>query len=475
MGIYEKKLREYDVQKEVLEAVKESKHIHDKLNAVVTFCDVESQLNSLKDKNKDAFFYGVPVVLKDNVCTKGIRTTGSSQILDNYIPIYNAHIVDKLAEQGAIFVAKSSMDELGMGGTNLTAHTGPVLNPYDLNRISGGSSGGSAVLVASGAVPFAIGTDTGDSVRKPAAFNGIVGVKPTYGRISRYGVIPYASSLDHVGYFTRNITDAAYALEVLAGRDDRDMTSSTLPVEAYHTYLKGELKGKRIAILSNVMDAVSNQTVKQLFDNLMNQLREKGAIVEFVSLKEELMKTLLPIYYIVANCEATANHSNLDGLRFGVQEEGKTMEEVMIHSRTKGLSSFIRKRFVIGSYALSEENQERLLKKAQRVRRCVVENLKTVLENYDVIVAVASANPAPKVDSTNDLDALSNEYLIAENYMVLGNFSGYPSLTMPLGYDQGLPIGINLTAKAFDEGNLFDIAYGIEQVTGLKDQIKKVD
>lgn len=196
------KSRAKDVETRVKEALDKAKSLQDKLNAVVTFCDVEEQLKDLHDIDSNAPMYGMPIVLKDNVNTKGIRTTASSRILDNYVPVYNAAIVDKLKAAGAVIIAKASMDELGMGGTNKNAYTGKVNNPWDSDRISGGSSGGSAVLVASGAVPFAIGTDTGDSVRKPAAFNGIIGMKPTYGRISRYGIIPYASSLDHVGYFT---------------------------------------------------------------------------------------------------------------------------------------------------------------------------------------------------------------------------------------------------------------------------------
>lgn len=212
------------------ETCKKLKKVNEKLNAVVTFCDDENALKELEKIDKDAPLYGVPVVLKDNVSTKGIRTTASSRILDNYVPVFDATIVTKLKEAGALIVAKASMDELGMGGTNINAYTGKVNNPWDLSRISGGSSGGSAVLVASGLVPLAIGTDTGDSVRKPASYCGVVGVKPTYGRISRYGIIPYASSLDHVGYFTSNIEDAAISLEVLAGRDNKDMTSSNREV-----------------------------------------------------------------------------------------------------------------------------------------------------------------------------------------------------------------------------------------------------
>ncbi|MCF0111751.1 MAG: Asp-tRNA(Asn)/Glu-tRNA(Gln) amidotransferase subunit GatA [Erysipelotrichaceae bacterium] len=448
-----------------------AKELQPKLNAMVTFTDLEPQVENLKNISKDALMYGVPIVLKDNVTTKGILTTASSKILGNYVPVYNAHIADKLRDAGAIVIGKSSMDELGMGGTNLSAATGPVYNPYDLSRISGGSSGGSAVLVAAGAVPFAIGTDTGDSVRKPASYNGIVGVKPTYGRISRYGIIPYASSLDHVGYFTRNMYDAALALEVLAGRDDRDMTSSFLPVEKYTEY-SHDVTGKKIAVLKNVTDIIPSMELKEQMNHLEEELRKKGAVVEEVSMREDLLRAALAVYFIIANCEATANHSNLDGIRFGVQEGKDSYEDIMTKSRTAGFSGLIRKRFVIGSYGLFEENQERLLRKAQKVRRLIVDEMNELYKTYDAIVAPASLKGAPK--ATDAEDKLSNEYLIAESYMCLGNFSGYPSMTVPFAMVDGLPVGLNMTCRAFEEQTMFTIGQAIEEISGWCDKTVEV-
>ena len=234
-------VRHDDIEVRVKRAIDVLEAIQPEINAVVTFIDPKEQLVALDGANQNSPLYGVPVVLKDNISTKGIRTTASSAILDNYVPVFDAAVVTKLREAGAVMIAKTSMDELGMGGTNQNAHTGEVNNPWDPSRIAGGSSGGSAVSVACGAVAVAIGTDTGDSVRKPAAYNGIIGVKPTYGRISRYGVIPYASSLDHVGYFTSSVEDAAGVLEALAGRDDRDMTTSYRPVENYAANLNADL------------------------------------------------------------------------------------------------------------------------------------------------------------------------------------------------------------------------------------------
>ncbi len=442
------------------------------LNAVVTLIDPKEQLDALEDQPQ-GLLYGVPVVLKDNVCTQGIRTTASSRILDNYVPIYNAHIVDKLKAAGAVILAKASMDELAMGGTNLTAATGPVHNPYDPSRMAGGSSGGSAALVAAKIVPLAIGSDTGDSVRKPASFCGVVGMKPTYGRISRYGIIPYASSLDHVGYFTRSVEDAAIALEVLAGRDDRDMTSSFRPVPHYREALNKDIRGKKVAVLKNVTDAIDQPETMALFQKVLEDLKKKGAEIVEVTLDEKLLKAMLPTYYLIANCEATANHSNLDGIRFGVQQQGDTAEEIMIHSRTAGFGSLIRKRFVIGSYGLFVENQEKLFRQAQRVRRLIVDEVKRVLDEADVLIAPASRCGAPKLDDVSR-DQLTDGYLIAENFMVLGNFTGYPSCTVPMGMVEGMPVGVNLTAKAFDEGNLLNLCLAIEEGTGLKDAGKEM-
>lgn len=468
------KVMKQDVEIRIQTALEKAKESQSELNAVVSFVDVEEQIKELENIEKDAPLYGMPIVLKDNVSTKGVRTTASSRILDNYVPVYNAHIVDKLKEAGAVVIAKASMDELGMGGTNKNAYTGKVNNPWDTARISGGSSGGSAVLVAKGVVPFAIGTDTGDSVRKPAAYNGIIGVKPTYGRISRYGIIPYASSLDHVGYFTTAIEDAAVALEVLAGRDDRDMTSSFEEVPTYAKDLNANIKGKRIAILDNVQNAIEDTEITSNFNDLMKKLENRGAIVEHVHLDDKLMHAILPTYYIIANAEATANHSNLDGIRFGMREDGENVEDVMINSRTKGFCSYVRKRFVVGSYSLFVENQDKIFRKAQKVRRLIVEELKKTLDNYDIVIASAAPSIAPLSEDSKD-EQLGKDAIVADNHMILGNFSGYPSITIPTGFSQGMPIAINMSAKPFDEQTLFNIGKAIEEETGLKGNDVEVD
>ena len=460
--------------KEVWDKASEKAHnVQPALNAMVTFAAFDDSY--LEQATKDSYFYGVPIVLKDNVNTKGLRTTASCRLLDNYVPVYDACVWEKLKQAGAILVGKASLDELAMGGTNRTAYTGPVHNPYDLSRISGGSSGGSAVLVASNVVPFAIGSDTGDSIRKPASYCGVIGVKPTYGRVSRYGIIPYASSLDHVGFFARSVEDAAKGLYTIAGRDDRDMTSSYEEVPDYFKNLNGDLKGKRIGILKNVKDAVTNEKINRQFNDLIEKMKEQGAIIDEVKLDEALVRTMLPAYHIIANAEATANHSNLDGMRFGMQEDGQTMEDVMMHTRTQGFGTLLRQRFVIGSYCLSVENQEKVFRKAQKVRRLIVDAYSKFFDTHDCIIALAAGSCAPFIESTTNEDKLSDEYLIAENHLVINNFTGYPSMTMPLGMtDENMPIGINISTKAFAEQEMFNIGKGIEMITGLADNHKEV-
>ena len=457
--------REHVVE-HVKEACECAKASQDSLNAIITFVDPEEQLASLPE---EGLLRGLPIAIKDNVNTKGIHTTAGSRILSNYVPIYDAEVTRRLKEAGAVTIAKSSMDELAMGGTNMTCFTGMAHNPWNHARMTGGSSGGSAALVAAGVVPMAIGTDTGDSIRKPAAYCGVVGVKPTYGRISRFGVIPYASSLDHVGYFTGNVEDACVTLKVLAGRDERDMTSSTRPVEDYSALLNSDVTGKKIAIFGNVMKDIQNKETKSIFQSVVEKLQKRGAIVEEYNFEDTLMKAILPAYYIIANCEATSNDSNLDGLRFGVREDGTDMTEIMTNSRTQGFGSMIRRRFIIGSYGLFEQNQDRIFRKAQKVRRKIVEAMEECLKEYDAIIAPASGEIAPLLEGAADQDLLKDDHAVSENYMAMANFSGYPSITLPMGFEQGCPVGINVTCRAFEEVEMFDIAKAIEEITGLKD------
>lgn len=429
-------------------------------NAVVE--DINLKRDDAEGPLKDWTF-----AIKDNVQAIGTITTASSKLLKNHQSIFNASIIDKLLEAGAHLIYKSSMDELAMGGSNRFAKTGPVLNPYDPTRISGGSSGGSAALVAAKKVRAAIGSDTGDSVRKPAAYCGIVGVKPTYGRISRYGVIPYAASLDHVAYFTQNVTDAALLLESLSGRDDLDMTSSKQEVEAYSKLMDLDLKGKKVGIFKTVNDSVLNKDAKASFDSVVEKLKSQGAEIIEKTMDKDLMRAMLPTYLSIANAEATSNHANLDGVRFGNAVQGESLEELMKNTRSQ-LSLSSKKRLIFGAYTFEEFNDEIYFNKAKRVRRLLVDAYQAMFSDVDVLLSIAAPNKAPKVEEENPLVLKSDEYLIADNYMVIDNFSGYPSMTLPMGYEGALPLGLNISAQAFDEKTMFAYGKKIEDLVAWK-------
>lgn len=459
-----------ELVKEALEAAKK-----DDNNAFEYICEQEAlkRVTELDPNKKDNLFYGVPVVIKDNYSTKDIPTTASSNILNGYVPVFSSEVVLRLEEAGAIVIGKSTMDELAMGGSGTTGHLGTTYNPWDKSKkhLIGGSSCGSAASVAAGIVPFALGSDTGDSVRKPASYACLVGFKPTWGRISRFGLFPFATSLDHVAYFTRNVRDSAYALNVLAGRDDKDFSSSFKPVEDYSLRLEEPIKGKKIAVIKAIVESIKNDEIRQAFNKSVAQLKEQGATVDEVDIDIKLLKAIYPTYVLISCAESTSNNANLDGVKFGPREPGESFEEIMTNTRTKGFSRLIKRRFVIGGYSLLRENADELFIRAQKCRRLIVNAFNDVLKEYDAIYCPASPTPAPLVET--DVDALSDEYLIADNYMAFANMGGFPSISIPLGFDNGLPFGANLTGKPFAESEVLSIANNLEKIIGIKDLVAK--
>ena len=460
-----------------LELVKSALELakQDNNNAFEYICEKEAleKVSNLDPNLKDSPLYGIPVVIKDNFSTKDIPTSGSSNILNGYVPIFSSEVVNRLEKAGAIVIGKTTLDELAMGGSGTTGRKGITYNPWNPchTHLIGGSSCGSAAAISGGIVPLAIGSDTGDSVRKPANNAGLVGLKPTWGRISRFGLFPFATSLDHVAYFTRNVTDSALTLNILAGRDDKDASSSFRPVEDYTKNLENSIKGKKIAVIDEIVNSISNKTIIDAFNKSLDGLKEQGAIVEHVSMDIKLLKAIYPTYIIISCAEATSNNANLDGIKFGDRQPGNSFEEVMINTRTKGFSTLIKRRFVIGSFSLLRENADELFIRAQKCRRLIVNAFTKVLESYDAIYCPAAPSVAPLIKNSGD--ALSDEYLIADNYLAFANMSGMPSITLPIGFENGLPFGANLTSKIFDESNLLNIAYHLEQVTGLKDIVAK--
>lgn len=441
-------------------------------NAFEYICDKEAYdaLKDLDSKDKNNLFWGIPFVCKDNFSSKDIPTCGSSNILNGYVPIFDSEVISRLKAAGAILIGKTTLDELAMGGSGTTGHLGATYNPWDTTHTYqiGGSSCGSAASVAAGIVPFSIGSDTGDSVRKPAGFGAMVGVKPTWGRISRYGLFPFAPSMDHVGFFTRNVFDSAALLEVLAGRDDKDSTSSNEKVNRYTDSVDCNLKGKKIAVIKEIFDSITNKDIRDAFENNLKGMANAGAVINYVSMDIDLLKGIYPTYIVISCAEATSNNANLDGIKFGPRMGGDSFEEVMMNARSKGFSELIKRRFIIGSYSLMRENQKELFLRAQKVRRLIVNAVNDILKDNDGIYLPSAPSTAPLIAGTSG-DKLSDEYLIADNFMAIGNFGGLPSITLPLGFSNGMPFGANLTCKIFDETTMFSIASGIERVTGLKD------
>ena len=454
------------------EANKKAHKYQDEYNSFVTIIDEYNKVDS------NSLIAGIPYALKDNFSTKGILSTASSNILKDYVPVYDSTVYKKLKEAGAVLVGKTVLDELAMGGTGTTAHTGIVRNPWDKNRQIGGSSAGSASSVALGKLPFSNGTDTGDSIRKPAAFGGVVGFKPTYGRISRYGLFAFASSLDHVGCFTRCVKDAAIITDILKGKDERDMTS--LPDEdiKYTDMLDNDIKGKKLFYIKELTDLeiykdAGRETLEILtkFKDLVEKCKSIGFEVEEVSFDEKLLKAIYPSYMTISCAEATSNNSNLTGIIFGPRGEGDNINDIMFDARTKGFSELIKRRFILGSYILQKENQERLFKNAQRLRRLIVDKMNELYEKYDAMILPASGGVAPKFDEA--IDRMSDRYLMLENHMAIGNFGGFPSITIPSGLVNDMPIGLSITGPQFKDGETLNIAYKIEETLGYKGLIKE--
>lgn len=449
------------------ESIKLAKESQEKYNPFVTIMDNYEKIDS------NSILSGIPYALKDNISTSGILTTASSNILKNYVPVYDATIYKKLKDSGAVLIGKTVLDELAMGGTGTTGHTGAVKNPWNSSRQIGGSSAGSAAAVAMGIVPFAIGSDTGDSVRKPAAYGGIVGFKPTYGRISRYGLFAFASSLDHLGLFTRNVKDAAIVTDIVKGYDKHDMTSLPDDDILYSNIIDNSVKGKKLFYIKEALESNgSDQELDKILDNFKEVIKKCESIgieVHEESISKELLQALYPSYMAISCAEATSNDSNLTGIHFGIRGVGNNPNEIITDARTKGFSELIKRRFIIGSYILQRENQEKLFLNAYRVRRMIVNKINELFNKYDGLIMPAAAGIAPKFEDKSD--KLSDKYLILDNHLCIGNFGGYPSITIPSGFVNDMPIAINITGRVKEDGLVLNIANKLEETMEYKNQI----
>jgi len=457
----------------IKESLEKSHKLQDSCNAFVTILDdaepVEVTSNLLS---------GIPYGVKDNISTKDILTTGSSNTLKDYVPFFNATAIEKLNKAGAVKVNKTVLDEFGMGGTGTTGHTGTVLNPWDKTRICAGSSSGSAAAVAAGIYPYALGTDTGDSVRKPAAYCGIVGYKPTYGMISRYGVFQFASSLDHVGVLARSVKDCAIVVDEMKGLDKLDMTTWDSSTIKLTEGIEDEINNKKLCYVKEICDIDNypnaDEELKahiENFHNTVKMLKKSGIAVEEVSIDRKLLDASYSVYQTIHSAEASSNMSNITGFIFGPHGEGKDYIEMMKDHRTKGFSPLIKRRFIIGSYVLQSENKNKYFFNAQRARRMIVDSYQELFKNYDAVLCPVGTGPAKKL---SDLDKKYDRNTITlDEHLQIGNFGGFPSITIPNGFVSNLPVGINITGNCYEDKKVLNIAYQMENMMDYKGQIAK--
>lgn len=450
----------------VNEAIKRAKN--DQNNAFEYIAEKEAIAFAKKliEPEENNLLWGIPFTIKDNFSTKDIPTCASSKILEGYVPIFNATIVEKLIAKKAILIGKTTLDELAMNGTGKTGHLGPTFNPYDQShhRMIGGSSCGSAVTVAANIVPFSIASDTGDSVRKPASYSGLVGLKPTWGLISRFGLFPFVPSLDTVGFFTRSVEDASILLNVLSGYDQKDFTTYFLlskKKDDYQKKINDSIVGKKIVIIKEIIDAIKDKEIVSRFNEVIKLLESLGSKINYVSIDKKILKTMFLTYYIISCAEATSNNANLDGIKFGSSySKSNNYQKNLLETRSIGFSKLIKERFIFGSYVLMKENQKEIFLKAKKNRGKIVAIINQILKSNDVICLPAASNIAPKFDDKINYD--EDEFLIVDNHLVIGNFAGLPSITLPIGFKDKMPFGLNITGNIFDEKTILNMAKIIE-------------
>jgi aspartyl-tRNA(Asn)/glutamyl-tRNA(Gln) amidotransferase subunit A len=400
---------------------------------------------------------GIPFGVKDNYCTKGLKTTAASRILENFVPPYSATVVERLEQAGAVIVGKLNLDEFAMGSTNENSAFGPVKNPWDLTRVAGGSSGGSAAAVAARMVSGSVGTDTGGSIRMPAHFCGITGIKPTYGRVSRYGIVAYASSLDQAGPMARSPKDCALLLEAISGHDPKDATSSNRSVPAWSKNISTDMKGLKIGVPKEFMADAVQPSVKKTVNEALAFLKDRGATT--VDIELPLTKYSIAVYYIVATSEASSNLARYDGVRFGKRVESSDLDEMYRKSRGQGFGPEVLRRLMIGTYALSSGYYDAYYLKACQVRSLIQSDMHKALGQCDVILGPVSTRPAVRLgeQTKNPIESYLNDIFTTST-----NLAGLPGISVPAGFtDEGLPVGVQIMAPAFEEQRLFNVAQAI--------------
>jgi aspartyl-tRNA(Asn)/glutamyl-tRNA(Gln) amidotransferase subunit A len=471
-------LHERLVKKEisVSDLVDESyKRIHEVEDKVKAFLTLDEERAREKAKQLDeklatdepkGLLFGMPIGIKDNIVTKGLRTTCASKILENFDPIYDATVMNKLHEAETITIGKLNMDEFAMGSSTENSGFHKTHNPWNLETVPGGSSGGSAAAVAAGEVPFALGSDTGGSIRQPAAFCGVVGLKPTYGRVSRFGLVAFASSLDQIGPITRTVEDNAYLLQAIAGLDPNDSTSANIDVPDYVSALTGDIKGLKIAVPKEYLGEGVSEEARQAVLNALKVLEGLGATWEEVSLPHS--KYGVATYYLLASSEASANLARFDGIRYGYRaKDAENLIDLYKKTRAEGFGDEVKRRIMLGTFALSSGYYDAYYKKAQQVRSLIKKDFEDVFEKYDVIIGPTTPTPAFKIGEKIDdpLTMYANDILT-----IPVNLAGVPGISVPCGFANGLPLGLQIIGKHFDESTVYRVAHAFEQATDYHKQ-----
>lgn len=452
--------------REIVESYLESiKNKNPKINAYLYVAEEEALKEAdLRDEERKqgkplGLLHGIPVAVKDNMSVIGMQNTNASKFMEGYISPYDATVIEKIKNEGGIILGKLNMDEFAMGSTNEYSAFGPVLNPWDLERIPGGSSGGSAAAVSANMAPITLGSDTGGSVRQPAAFNNLVGVKPTYGRNSRYGVTSFGSTLDQVGILARDVKDSALMLKVLAGEDPKDSTTSRAEVPDYLSMIKGDLSGVKLALPRDFFKEGINEDIKKVVLEAVEDFKKLGAVVEEIDLP--MAHHALAVYYIVSSAEASSNLARFDGIRYGKRADSFSDNvDLYKNSRSEGFGEEVKRRIMLGTYVLSAGYYDAYYNTALKVRTLIKEDFKKVFEKYDAIIGPATTNFPTKIGVKPDNVM---EVYLNDLYTVPASIAGLPAITFPIGFSGGLPVSMQIIGNYFEEGKLFDYIYGYEK------------
>ncbi|WP_414047119.1 Asp-tRNA(Asn)/Glu-tRNA(Gln) amidotransferase subunit GatA [Macrococcus equi] len=467
--IQEKRVKPSELIEETYKNIKQDDAVINSFLALdeAVAMDKAKQMDNQEPSGK---LFGIPMGIKDNIVTKDLETTCASKILTGFNPVYDATVMNKLNAENGIVVGKLNMDEFAMGGSTENSFYKKTVNPFDHSAVPGGSSGGSAAAVAASLVPFSLGSDTGGSIRQPASYCGVVGMKPTYGRVSRFGLVAFASSLDQIGPITRNVKDNAKVLEIISGHDAMDSTSAPVEDVDFTSSIEKDIKGLRVAVPKEYLGEGVSAEVRTSVQNAIKELEKMGAEISEVSLPNS--KYGVATYYILSSSEASANLARFDGIRYGYQAEGaKNLEELYKKTRQEGFGDEVKRRIMLGTYALSSGYYDAYYKKAQKVRTLIKQDFEKVFADYDVIVGPT----APTV--AFDLGAQINDPLTmyANDILTIPiNLAGLPSISVPCGESNGRPIGLQLIGKPFDEKLLYNVAYNYEQVFNMSERYQSL-